>query len=162
MSEDMKSQDSDHESDFENMDEDDDYCGYYDNDTDDLDIDKPKKTDDPEYFEYSLLQVEDVERFLNEEVEVLCSSQKVRPCFYHIWFPEGKSFSLYQTLGFIMVISMHSLDFKAQFVHPSLTFYDQILDCERFDAISNHEALICIFIRNVNKLYTDVRLHMET
>lgn len=84
MSEDMRSQDSDHESDFENMDEDDDYCGYYDNDTDDLDIDKPKKTDDPEYFEYSLLQVEDVERFLNEEVEVLCSSQKVRPNFYHI------------------------------------------------------------------------------
>lgn len=77
MSEDMKSQDSDHDSDYENMEDDDYYCGYYDNDTDDLDIDKPKKIDDPEYFEYDLLQVEDVERFLNEEVEVLCSSQKV-------------------------------------------------------------------------------------
>lgn len=76
MSEDMKSQESDHDSDS-NMEDDDYYGGYYDNDTDDLDIDKPKKTDDPEYFEYDLLQVEDVERFLNEEVEVLCSSQKV-------------------------------------------------------------------------------------
>ena len=75
MSVDMKSQDSD-ESDY--MEDDDDYGGYYDNDTDDLDIDKPKKTDDPEYFEYELLQVEDVERLLNEEVEMLCRSIKVR------------------------------------------------------------------------------------
>ena len=75
MSVDMKSQDSD-DSDY--MEDDDDYGGYYDNDTDDLDIDKPKKTDDPEYFEYELLQVEDVERLLNEEVEMLCRSIKVR------------------------------------------------------------------------------------
>ena len=71
---------SDHDSDSDNsdhMEDDDDYCGYYDNDTDDLDIDKPKKSDDPEYFDYELLQIEDVERFLNEEVEVLCSSRKV-------------------------------------------------------------------------------------
>jgi len=82
MSEDMRSQDSDHDSDY--MEDDDYYCGYYDNDTDDLDIDKPKKTDDPEYFEYDLLQVEDVERFLNEEVEVVCSSQKVSYCICKI------------------------------------------------------------------------------
>ena len=75
MSEDMRGQESDHDSDY--MDDDDDYGGYYDNDTDDLDIDKPKKSDDPEYFEFELLQIEDVERFLNEEVEVLCKSQKV-------------------------------------------------------------------------------------
>lgn len=81
----MRSQDSDHDSDYDqsdHMDDDDDYCGYYDNDTDDLDIDKPKKSDDPEYFEYELLQLEDVERFLNEEVEVLCSSQKVNIKIY--------------------------------------------------------------------------------
>lgn len=82
MSDDMRSQESEHDSDYDHdsdhMDDDDDYGGYYDNDTDDLDIDKPKKSDDPEFFEYELLQVEDVERFLNEEVEVLCSSQKVR------------------------------------------------------------------------------------
>lgn len=78
----IKSQDSDRDSESDNsdhMEEDDDYCGYYDNDTDDLDIDKPKKSDDPEYFDYELLQIEDVERFLNEEVEVLCSSRKIQP-----------------------------------------------------------------------------------
>jgi len=79
MSDEMRSQESDNDTDYDqsdHMDDDDDYCGYYD-DPDDLDNDKPKKTDDPEYFEFELLQVEDVERFLNEEVEVLCSSQKV-------------------------------------------------------------------------------------
>ncbi|KAL5014206.1 hypothetical protein ScPMuIL_008476 [Solemya velum] len=81
MSADMKSQDSDHDSEYEsdNLDDDEDDCGYYYNDTDDLDIDKPKKTDDPEYFEYELLQIEDVERLMNEEVEALCSSQKIVP-----------------------------------------------------------------------------------
>ncbi|XP_069142389.1 potential E3 ubiquitin-protein ligase ariadne-2-like [Argopecten irradians] len=83
MSVEMKSQDSDNDSDYDqsdHMDEDDeDFCGYYDNDTDDLDIDRPKKTDDPEYFEYELLKVEDVERLLNEDVEVLCSCLKVDP-----------------------------------------------------------------------------------
>ena len=76
----QKSHESERDFDSDNsdpMEDDDDYCGYYDNDTDDLDIDKPKKSDDPEYFDYELLQIEDVERFLNEEVEVLCSSRKV-------------------------------------------------------------------------------------
>ena len=85
MSSGMEGQESDRESDSDNsdhMEDDDDYCGYYDNDTDDLDIDKPKKSDDPEYFDYELLQIEDVERFLNEEVEVLCSSRKVSMKLY--------------------------------------------------------------------------------
>lgn len=68
------SQDS--ESDSDHGGEEDMYDGYYDN-QDDFDIDKPKKSDDPEYFEFELLQVEDVERLLNEEVEALCQSQKV-------------------------------------------------------------------------------------
>ncbi|KAK3587542.1 hypothetical protein CHS0354_004829 [Potamilus streckersoni] len=82
MSEEMKSQDSDNDSELEesdHMDDDDDYGGYYDNDTGDLDIDKPKKSDDPEYFEYELLEIEDVERFLNEEVEVLHSTLQIQP-----------------------------------------------------------------------------------
>ena len=73
---------SDNDSDYDqsdHMDDDDeDFGGYYDNDTDDLDIDRPKKTDDPEYFEYELLKLEDVERLLNEEVEALCGTLKVR------------------------------------------------------------------------------------
>ena len=71
------SDDSDYDHSDHMEDDDYDYGGYYDNDTDDLDIDKPKKSEDPEYFEYELLQVEDVERLLNEEVEVLCSALKV-------------------------------------------------------------------------------------
>lgn len=57
--------------------EEDEFDHYYDVDTDDLDIDKPKKSDDPEYFEYDILQVEDAERLLNEEIEALCSTLKV-------------------------------------------------------------------------------------
>jgi len=36
-----------------------------------------RKEDDPEYFEYQLLTVEDVERLLNESVEALSQSIKV-------------------------------------------------------------------------------------
>lgn len=87
---DMKSQNSD-DSDYDesdNMDEDDedDYCGYYDNDTDDLDIDKPKKSDDPEYFEFDLLHLEDAERLLNEEVEALCSKLKVNVTYLSFYY----------------------------------------------------------------------------
>ena len=64
-------------SDSEDMEEDDEYPNYYYDNTDDLDIDKPKKSDDPEYFEYTILQTEDAERLLNEEVEALCSALKV-------------------------------------------------------------------------------------
>lgn len=76
------SDDSDYDHSDHMEDDDYDFGGYYDNDTDDLDIDKPKKSEDPEYFEYELLQVEDVERLLNEEVEVLCSELKV--CYLFI------------------------------------------------------------------------------
>lgn len=76
------SEDSDYDHSDHMEDDDYDFGGYYDNDTDDLDIDKPKKSEDPEYFEYELLQVEDVERLLNEEVEVLCSELKV--CYFFL------------------------------------------------------------------------------
>ncbi|KAK7101775.1 potential E3 ubiquitin-protein ligase ariadne-2-like [Littorina saxatilis] len=79
---DMKRQLSDPASDAtdsEDMEEDDEYANYYYDNTDDLDIDKPKKTDDPEYFEYTILQTEDAERLLNEEVERLCSELKMSP-----------------------------------------------------------------------------------
>ncbi|XP_041348541.1 potential E3 ubiquitin-protein ligase ariadne-2-like [Gigantopelta aegis] len=82
MSEDMKSLNSDEEGDdmSEHMDDTDDesFIGYYD-ETDDLDLDKPKKTDDPEYFEYELLQIEGVDRLLNEEIEALCTALRVAP-----------------------------------------------------------------------------------
>ncbi|KAL8582056.1 putative E3 ubiquitin-protein ligase ariadne-2 [Nucella lapillus] len=67
------------DSDMEEDDEDVGYMNYYYDNTDDLDIDKPKKSDDPEYFEYTILQTEDAERLLNEEVEALCSALKVAP-----------------------------------------------------------------------------------
>ena len=86
MSEEMKSLNSDEEGDdmSEHMDDSDDesFIGYYD-ETDDLDIDKPKKTDDPEYFEYELLQIEGVDRLLNEEIEALCTALRV--WFSHIY-----------------------------------------------------------------------------
>lgn len=63
----------------EDMEDDEEYAHYYYDNTDDLDIDKPKKSDDPEYFEYTILQVEDAERLLNEEIEALCSALKVSP-----------------------------------------------------------------------------------
>ncbi|XP_076447202.1 putative E3 ubiquitin-protein ligase ariadne-2 isoform X3 [Babylonia areolata] len=79
---DMKRQLSDpvsDDSESEDMEEDEEFANYYNDNTDDLDIDKPKRSDDPEYFEYTILQTEDAERLLNEEVEVLCSALKVSP-----------------------------------------------------------------------------------
>ncbi|XP_071081838.1 potential E3 ubiquitin-protein ligase ariadne-2-like [Haliotis cracherodii] len=87
MSTDMKSQNSE-ESDYsdqsDGMEDDDDEDEYQDlhdyyNETDDLDLEKPKKCDDPEYFEYELLQMEDVDRLLNEEIEALCTPLKITP-----------------------------------------------------------------------------------
>lgn len=66
----------------EDMEEDDEFPNYYYDNSDDLDIDKPKKTDDPEYFEYDILQVEDAERLLNEEIEALCSATQVKSVLY--------------------------------------------------------------------------------
>lgn len=50
---------------------------YYIDTTDDLDLDCPSKTDDPEYFEYEPLQLIDAERMMNEEIEALCMKLKV-------------------------------------------------------------------------------------
>lgn len=60
----------------EDMDEDIDHS-YYDDTSDDLGLDCPSKTDDPEYFEYEPLQLIDAERMLNEEIEALCTRLEV-------------------------------------------------------------------------------------
>ncbi|BFZ10733.1 hypothetical protein BsWGS_13772 [Bradybaena similaris] len=62
----------------EDMDEDTEKS-YYNDTTNDLDLDCPTKTDDPEYFEHEPLQLIDAERMLNEEVEALCMKLKVNP-----------------------------------------------------------------------------------
>ena len=65
--------------DFEDLDDDDDedIANYYDEqEGDDTEMEKDK-TDDPEYYEFELLKVEDVERLLNESVEKLCQSLHV-------------------------------------------------------------------------------------
>ena len=61
--------------------DDEDFTDYYFNNTDDLDIDKPKKTDDPEYFEYSMLLMQETECLLNKDVESLCSEINVSGIF---------------------------------------------------------------------------------
>lgn len=112
MSVEMRSQGSDDDDYDETMEEDEEYDDYYGNDTDDLDLDKPKKTDDPEYFDFELLQTEGVERLLNEEVEALCTTVKVsfrtsllfkevKPFFFFqsVWLPVKVRFaSKYSTL----------------------------------------------------------------
>ena len=79
MSDEMRSQDSGEgmDQDYDDDEDDgdiDDY--YYEHDGDDTEMEKDK-TDDPEYFGFDLLKVEDVERLLNESVEVLCQSVSV-------------------------------------------------------------------------------------
>jgi len=60
------------------MEDDEDINHYYNScDVEEHDSDR-RKEDDPEYFEYQLLNVEDVERLLNESVEALSQSIKVR------------------------------------------------------------------------------------
>ena len=59
------------------MEDDEDIHHYYNScDGEEHDSDR-RKEDDPEYFEYQLLNVEDVERLLNESVEALSQSIKV-------------------------------------------------------------------------------------
>jgi len=59
------------------MEDDEDINHYYNScDGEEHDSDR-RKEDDPEYFEYQLLNVEDVERLLNESVEALSQSIKV-------------------------------------------------------------------------------------
>ena len=74
MADDMSqgSENSDYEDD--GMCEDDDY---YDDPDDFMETETDKKKDDPEYFEFELLKVEDVDRLLNESVEALCKSMQV-------------------------------------------------------------------------------------
>ena len=97
MSSEMQSQGSDQESDYEQSDPDDDLLCYYNNDVNDLDIDKPK-SDDAEQFDYELLTVEDVERLLNEEVEYLCSAVHVSNLTFSLSF-------LYFCLNFKILLS---------------------------------------------------------
>lgn len=74
MSQEMKSQASD-DSDYENSEDDmEDILDYYnDAQGDDTEMDE-KGEEDPEFFAYELLRVEDVERLLNENVEALCTA----------------------------------------------------------------------------------------
>ena len=74
MADDMSqgSENSDYEDD--GMCEEDDY---YDDPDDFMETETDKKKDDPEYFEFELLKVEDVDRLLNESVEALCKSMQV-------------------------------------------------------------------------------------
>ena len=63
---------SDGDSSDDDMDDD-----YYNDTTDDLGLDCPSKTDDPEYFEHEPLQIMDAEKLLNEEIERLHTKLKV-------------------------------------------------------------------------------------
>ena len=78
----MASQPSDIESEpsprsDDEMEDDEDIHNYYNSyDGEEHDSDR-RKENDPEYFEYQLLNVEDVERLLNESVEALSQSIKV-------------------------------------------------------------------------------------
>jgi len=61
------------------MEDEEDIFNYYNYDIEEhTDVDH-KKCDDPEFFEYELLKVEDVERLLNESVEALSQAIKVSP-----------------------------------------------------------------------------------
>ncbi|XP_074645621.1 putative E3 ubiquitin-protein ligase ariadne-2 isoform X2 [Tubulanus polymorphus] len=59
--------------------EDHNFDDYYNESLDDFEGDRSPGRDDPEYFEFELLKIEDVERLLNENVEALCESIKVTP-----------------------------------------------------------------------------------
>ena len=63
--------------DMMDSDDEDNYGNYYDNTGDDIDLDKAENLD-PEYFDFQLLKIEDVERLLNENVEALCTTINVR------------------------------------------------------------------------------------
>lgn len=67
------------ESDMEYSDNDGDYEDYYgdNNDFDMEAVDQSKS--DPEYFVYSCLKVEEVEKLLNESIELLSDSLQITP-----------------------------------------------------------------------------------
>lgn len=59
--------------------------------TDDTEMEN-KKEDDPEYFEFELLNVEDVERLLNENVEAVCKAINVLPALAKVLLHTQKWF----------------------------------------------------------------------
>lgn len=80
MSEEMKSQASDSESEYDSNDEDmdEDIFNYYDGGADDTEMERAVE-DDPEYYEFLLLKVEDVDLLLNESVEAVCQATGIKP-----------------------------------------------------------------------------------
>lgn len=72
------------------MDDDEDMSNYYD-DNDDAEMER-KKEDDPEYFDFELLNVEDVERLLNESVEAVCKAINVLPALAKVLLHTQKWF----------------------------------------------------------------------
>lgn len=74
------------ESDMEYSDNDgDDYDYYREQDEDDMDtVDRTKA--DPEYFLYSCLRVEEVEKLLNESIELLSNSLQITPSLAKVCF----------------------------------------------------------------------------
>jgi len=81
MSDDMMSQDSDeyNSQSEDDVDDNDYYYHDYGPGGDDAELDMDGENDDPEYFDYTLLTVEDVERLLNESVEYLSKAINVTP-----------------------------------------------------------------------------------
>ena len=64
----------------EDVQDEDEYAGYYDHSEYDPDvIDVPEDRRDPEHFEFECLLVADVDRLLNESVETICSRISVTP-----------------------------------------------------------------------------------
>lgn len=63
----------------EEMEDEEDIFNYYNCDVEEHGDTDNKKCDDPEFFDYELLKVEDVERLLNESVEALSQAIKVSP-----------------------------------------------------------------------------------
>lgn len=72
------------ESDMEYSDNDDyDYYG----EQDDCDMDTVDRTKtDPEYFVYTCLKVEEVEKLLNESIELLSNSLQITPSLAKVWY----------------------------------------------------------------------------
>ena len=78
----MSEEDSDCEvctdDDMDDDDDDDVYGDYYHHE--EVEIEMENKKDDPEYYEFELLKVEDVDRLLNESVEALSKAINVSVC----------------------------------------------------------------------------------
>ena len=79
----MSEEDSDYgngsDDDMDDDDDDDVYGDYYHHE--EVEIEMENKKDDPEYYEFELLKVEDVDRLLNESVEALSRAINVSVVF---------------------------------------------------------------------------------